>query len=274
MKYQCEGCERLVQVESFRIEDGQLAVTCRVCGAKTLAGPSPSASPAQPVASVSPVAPPMAPVIAREASRDDAVPGPRGGDGAAMAMPAPEAFIPPAPARASVTALRVIRSDAASVAPPDFDGDPFQAPPGHCPKCVAPIRDDAGACAQCGLVYANFIPDEHQPSALLATEWHALMGTWHDWDAHDRLLSQAMGRGELAMVGRLYRLRLARAPNDAQALRGREEVVRRVTSAVPLASDGPSPALARKVKNTVMGGVLVVALALVVFLLQMLRGSF
>ncbi|NOK15113.1 hypothetical protein [Corallococcus exercitus] len=258
MKYQCEGCERLVPVESFRIEDGQLAVTCRVCGAKTLAGPSAS---------------PVAPMAAQEVSREDA-PGPRGGDGAAVALPAPEAFVPPAPARASVTALRVVRSEAASVVAPDFDGDPFQAPPGHCPKCVAPMRDDAGACAQCGLVYANFIPDEHQPSGLLATEWHALMGTWHDWDAHDRLLSQAMVRGELAMVGRLYRLRLARAPNDAQALRGREEVVRRVTSAAPLASDGPSPVLARKVKNTVMGAVLVVSLVLVLVLFQMLRGSF
>ncbi|MFP2902296.1 hypothetical protein ACLEQD_39245, partial [Corallococcus sp. 4LFB] len=66
MKYQCEGCERLVPVESFRIEDGQLAVTCRVCGAKTLAGPSPSASP------VSAVVPVAAPVAEQEASREDA----------------------------------------------------------------------------------------------------------------------------------------------------------------------------------------------------------
>ncbi|MBN8230922.1 hypothetical protein JYK02_25725 [Corallococcus macrosporus] len=272
MKYQCEGCERLVPVESFRVEDGQLAVTCRVCGARTLAGPTPSAAP---VASVAPVAP-VSPVAVQESSRErEDAPAPRGGDhGAAVAMPVAEAFAPPPPARASVTALRVIRSEASSLAPPDFDGDPFQAPPGHCPKCVAPMRDDAGACAQCGLVYANFIPEEHQPSESLATEWRALMVTWHDWDAHDRLLSHAMGRGELAMVGRLYRLRLARAPNDPQALRGRDEVVRRVTSAVPLASDGPSPAMARKVKSAVMGGVLLVSLVLALLLLQMLRGAF
>lgn len=264
MKYQCEGCERLVLVESFHLEDGQLSVTCRVCGAKTFAGAStPQRAPAVPGASVA----------AQEALLVEE-PGPRGSEGAAVAVSAPEAFAPPAPARASVATLRVVRSAAPSLDTRALDGDPFQAPAGHCPKCVAPIREEAEACAQCGLVYANFIPDEHQPSEALATGWRALMDAWDDGDAHDQLLSQAMGRGELAMVGRLYRLRLARAPHDAQALRGRDEVVRRVTSAVPLASDGPSPELARKVKNTVMGAVLLVALVMVLVLFQLLRGSF
>ncbi|MGE6760072.1 hypothetical protein ACQKGO_18810 [Corallococcus interemptor] len=191
---------------------------------------------------------------------------------AAVAVPSAEPVVPPA--RPSLTALRVIRTDAPAVAPSALDGDPFQSPPGHCPKCVAPMREDATSCAACGLVFANFIPDEHQPSGVLAREWHALLEAWHDWDAHDRLLSQAMGRGELAMVGRLYRMRLARAPNDAQALRGRDEVVRRVTTAVPLTSDGPSPAMGRKVKSMVMGAVLVVCLALMLVLFQVMRGAF
>ncbi|RKG99934.1 hypothetical protein [Corallococcus carmarthensis] len=271
MKYQCEGCDRLVKVETYVLEDHALAVACPVCGAWTRAAPSSS----------KPASPGLAPGRGEE-------PGARGGDGAAVAVsatePAPEpawkpvsepsAGPPPPPSRPSVTALRVVRSDAPPVAPLVLDGDPFQAPPGHCPKCVAPVRDEAGACAACGLVYANFIPDEHQPSGALAGEWHALLETWHDWDAHDRLLSQAMGRGELAMAGRLYRMRLARAPGDALALRGRDEVVRRVTSAAPLASDGPSPAMARKVKNAVMGSVLVIALVLVLVLFQILRDAF
>lgn len=256
MKYQCEACERLVPVEAFRVEDGVLSVTCRACGARTLAAPSASASQDMP----------------REGG------GGRGGsEGVAMAVPAPESFAspPPVPSRVSITALRVVRSDATSAAAASaLDGDPFQAPPGHCPKCVAPMREDEGACAQCGLVYANFLPDEHLPSGVLATEWRALLQTWDDDEAHDRLLTLAVGRGELAMAGRLYRLRLARTPGDARALRGRDEVVRRVTSVVPLTSDGPSPELARKVKNTVMGAVLVVALVLVLVLFQMLRGSF
>ncbi|RYZ41566.1 MAG: hypothetical protein EOO71_11415 [Myxococcaceae bacterium] len=258
MKYQCEGCERLVPVESFHVEDGELTVTCRACGARTRSGSSRAPSPVQDVP-----------------RPDDAFRG--GSEGVAVAaVPVEASFAPapPVPGRASVTALRVVRSDASSAVPFIPEGDPFQAPPGHCPKCVAPLREDAGACAQCGLVYANFLPEEHQPSELLATEWHALMREWNDWDTHDRLLTMAMGRGELAMVGRLYRLRLARTPDDALALRGRDEVVRRVTSTVPLASDGPSPEFGRKVKNAVMGAVLVVALVLVLVLFQMLRGSF
>lgn len=235
MKYQCESCDRLVKVETYSLEGGVLSVVCPACAAVTRAAPSLSAAVAVP--SADPVA----------------------------------AVVPPA--RPSVTALRVVRTDAPSAAPSTVEGDPFQAPPGHCPKCVAPMRDDATSCAACGLVFANFIPDEHLPSEALAQEWHALLATWHDWDAHDRLLAQAMGRGELAMAGRLYRMRLARAPNDAQALRGRDEVVRRVTTAAALTSDGPSPALGRKVKSAVMGAVLVVCLVLLLVLVQVLRGT-
>ncbi|RKG62093.1 hypothetical protein D7X30_01840 [Corallococcus sp. AB011P] len=261
MKYQCESCDRLVKVETYLLEDHALAVACPACGAWTRAAPSLS-KPASPK-----------PVPGRTEE-----PGARGGDTAAVAVPTPEPVLdlepPVVPLRPSVTALRVVRSEAPLVVPSALDGDPFQAPPGHCPKCVAPIRDDAGSCSACGLVYANFIPDEHQPSEALAQEWRELLGAWHDWDAHDRLLSQAMMRGEMAMVGRLYRMRLARAPNDAQALRGRDEVVRRVTMATTLASDGPSPALGRKVKTAVMGVVLVVSLVMLLVLFQMMRGSF
>ncbi|RUO93757.1 hypothetical protein D7Y11_08090 [Corallococcus sp. AB018] len=252
MKYQCESCDRLVKVETYVLEEHALAVACPACGAWTRAAPSLS----------KPASPRPAPTPAHDGVED-------------LAVAAPYAAPPPSPlARPSVTALRVVRPDAPAEAPLALDGDPFQAPPGHCPKCVAPIRDDAGSCSACGLVYANFIPDEHQPSEALAQEWRELLETWHDWDAHDRLLSQAMMRGEMAMVGRLYRVRLARAPNDAQALRGRDEVVRRVTTTTQLISDGPSPALGRKMKTAVLSTVLVVSLVLLLVLFQMMRASF
>ncbi|RKI38157.1 hypothetical protein D7Y27_24220 [Corallococcus sp. AB004] len=251
MKYQCESCDRLVKVETYVLEEHALAVACPACGAWTHAAPSLS----------KPASPRPAPTPAHDGVED-------------LAVAAPYAAPPPSPlARPSVTALRVVRQDALATAPLVLDGDPFQAPPGHCPKCVAPIRDDAGSCSACGLVYANFIPDEHQPSETLAQEWRELLETWHDWDAHDRLLAQTMMRGEMAMVGRLYRVRLAQAPNDAQALRGRDEVVRRVTTATQLLSDGPSPALGRKVKNAVMGTVLAVSLLLLLVLFHMMRNS-
>ncbi|MBN9682200.1 MULTISPECIES: hypothetical protein [unclassified Corallococcus] len=250
MKYQCESCDRLVKVETYVLEDHALAVGCPACGAWTRAAPS----------------------ISKPASPR---PPPEGDGLEEVAVAAPYAGpLPPPPSRPSVTALRVVRPDAPAAAPLTLDEDPFQAPPGRCPKCVAPMREDDGACSACGLVYANFIPEEHQPSEVLAREWRELMAAWHDPDAHDRVLTQAMLRGEMAMVGRLYRMRLARAPNDAQALRGRDEVVRRVTTATALTSDGPSPELGRRVKSVVMGTVLVVSLVLLLVLFHMMRGSF
>jgi hypothetical protein len=256
MKFLCEGCERLITLESYVLDAQGLAVVCQACGAWSRAAPSLARAPAP--GSMSP-APGDEPPSARTVGEAVAV--------AATAVSAPGS------SRPSVTALRVVRSEGPAPGAA-LDGDPFQAPPGHCPKCVAPMREEAGACAACGLVFANFIPEEHQPSEALAGEWRALLARWGEPDAHDEVMTQAMARGELAMVGRLYRVRLARAPNDALAQRGRDEVVRRVTSASPLASDGPSPELGRKMKNMVMGGVLLVALLLALLLAGMLRGSF
>jgi hypothetical protein len=155
------------------------------------------------------------------------------------------------------------------------DADPFTVPPGFCPKCVAARREDVEACAACGLVYANFLAEEHLPSEALATEWRALGGQWEDWDAHERVLMLALGRGELAMAGRLYRIRLAQAPGDALAQRGRDEVVRRATSAstVGLEQAVVSPVTVRRVKTVVTGVVLLAALVLAVLAFRMLGAS-
>ncbi|MFP2930287.1 zinc ribbon domain-containing protein, partial [Pyxidicoccus sp. 3LG] len=148
----------------------------------------------------------------------------------------------------------------------------FEPPPGFCPKCVAPRREGAESCGQCGLVYVNFIADEHRPSEALAGGWRALAERWEDWEAHDRLMTLALGRGELAMLGRLYRLRLAWAPDDPVAKRGLEEVVRRATLVVPSTPESSEQSLAQKRLKTVGVAVLfLVVLVLAVFILQNLR---
>jgi hypothetical protein len=116
-------------------------------------------------------------------------------------------------------------------------GDPFAPPPGHCPKCLAPRGEDALICPRCGLVYANFVAAEHRPSAPLGEAWVGLLAHWDDEARHERFLQLALARGELAGAGRLYRLRLAQAPQDLFAQRGRDEVLR-------LASASTSAALA------------------------------
>lgn len=248
MKFQCEACERLVPLEVFRVEAGVLVVKCDRCGAESRARASTSASTSAAV--VAAAAPP-----AREAPVTGAAP------------PEPTAAPPPA-ARSSSPALRVVRAPEAPAGVAPSDEALFEAPPGYCPKCVAVRREGAVSCAQCGLVYVNFVADEHRPSGVLVDAWRGLAARWEDAEAHDRLLTLAMARGELAMVGRLYRLRLARVPDDALARRGRDEVVRRATLAVPTQAEPSGPSAGQKRLKTVLAGVMflvVVVLAALVF---------
>ncbi|MCY1019422.1 hypothetical protein [Pyxidicoccus sp. MSG2] len=249
MKFQCDACERLVPLEVFRVEAGVLVVKCDRCGAESRALVPASSSFAMGASSV-----------AGEGQGVSPPPEPSPGASA------------PLPPRASSPALRVVRGRAAEV--PLTDEALFEAPPGSCPKCVAPRPEGVESCAQCGLVYVNFNADEHRPSGMLADAWKALVAEhWDDWEAHDRLMTLAMGRGELAMLGRLYRLRLARAPDDAMAQRGRDELVRRATLVVPATaevSSGPS-GLQKRVKTVGLVVLFLVVLVLAVLVFQNLR---
>jgi hypothetical protein len=125
--------------------------------------------------------------------------------------------------------------------------DVWAIPEGHCPKCVAPRPADATSCAQCGLHFASFKPDELRPAPALEEPMQRLLSSWEDVAAHDRMIQAALVQGELATVGRMYRIRLARAPQDAYAARGRDEVLRLATAsstsfaeAAPV-SEAPSP---------------------------------
>lgn len=245
MKFQCDACERLVPLETYRTEAGGLVVTCGRCGADSRVGPPATTAPRTEVPAVL----------------------------AAGAAPAP--LVPVAPpsdswsASAPVTpALRVVRSESA----PLTDDALFEPPPGVCPKCVAPRREEALSCPQCGLVYVNYQPEEHPLSDVLADAWRKLAARWEDWDAHDRLMTLAVGRGELAMVGRLYRIRLARAPDDAVARRGRDEVVRRATLVVPSSVEpAGAPNVFRRLKTVAVGVGFIVVLVLAVLVFQHLR---
>jgi hypothetical protein len=200
VKYLCDACDRLVEPAFFALDDAELSLTCSRCGAET------RAQNARVTAE---------PVAARQGSSSS-----------------------PAASPASAPA-RVVPIHA--VPPPTFGGDdPFAVPDGRCPKCVAPRPESAQACNQCGLVFANHVPSEQQLSAELAEAWRALAASWGDPEAHDLALSGATARGELAAMGRLYRIRLARQPMDPIAQRGRDEVLRLAASTAPLASMRPA----------------------------------
>jgi hypothetical protein len=206
MRFLCDVCERLAPPAAFRMELGVLVLTCARCGNESRARP------------------------------EEALQG-------AITQEPPPPHPPPqrlTPVPLKVVALRPSDEQVRGAAAVARSEDPFAVPPGFCPKCIAARRVGAEACAACGLVYANYTPDEQRPSEDLRAAWLSVLGRWDDRDAHDRLLSLAVGRGELAMAGRLYRIRLAQAPEDLYAQRGRDEVVR-LASASPVGFPPKAP---------------------------------
>ena len=169
-----------------------------------------------------------------------------------------------APVQGAPSATSTLSREAAPTAIPAAEipaqsADASSVPEGYCPKCIAVHPAQASACAQCGLVFANFKPEELEPSPPIADQFQRLSSNWENIDEHDRLLQAALIQGELATVGRLYRIRLARAPQDAYAARGRDEVLRLATAsstALANAKSAEEPRAARPWKYLLLLAIL------------------
>ena len=234
MRFLCDACERLAPPAAFRVEMGVLVMTCARCGQESRARPEEA----------------VAAAVARSNE------------------PEPELALPPRSTTApslKVVALRPSEGQVREAAELARSGDPFAVPAGFCPKCVAVRKEGAAACAACGLVYSNFNPGEQELSEPMRAAWLSVLERWDDRDAHDRLLSLAVGRSELAMAGRLYRIRLAQAPDDLYAQRGRDEVVRLATAS-PVAFTPTAPQAASG-KAQMVAGLLFFLILLVVGML-------
>jgi hypothetical protein len=123
-------------------------------------------------------------------------------------------------------ALRVIAGEGQG-APEDS----FAPPPGHCPKCIAVREPELQSCPQCGLVFENFVEAEVALVPPLRERWSALLGRWSEPGEHELLLRHAADADQLPQLARVYRIRLARVPNDAQARRALEQLVATISSA-------------------------------------------
>ncbi|HEX4622463.1 MAG TPA: hypothetical protein VH208_12945 [Myxococcaceae bacterium] len=198
MNVVCPACERLVPLTVFRLDAGELYVTCSRCGVESAAGGAP----------------------------------------------------PPSPST-----------------PPGVSGepvDPFAVPADRCPKCIAVRPANASACPSCGLSFEGATADAYAPSSELAGQWRELLGRWSDLQAHEKLVSAASLQGDLAPLGRLYRLRLALFPGDGAARQGRDAVLARASAP----SAFPPPVEESKRTETwkvVALGVVVVVLLVVAF---------
>src|SRR5262249_19006099 len=104
-------------------------------------------------------------------------------------------------------------------------GTAFDVPAGLCVKCLTPVMAGKPECPSCGNPYDKQ-PELPEIPEWLRPAWLELHAKWDDTERHDKLRKQAVERQELAAIGRLYRLRLARQPSDPIATLGRDEVLR------------------------------------------------
>ncbi len=149
--------------------------------------------------------------------------------------------VPPPPPSSAPQALRPRNTGSTPVVVPPQQagvvrGSTIQIPPGHCPKCITPRTREALICNACGLVFANFRAEEHQPSAALEAAWRGLEERWPKAEEHEKFLQMAFNMDELAKAGRLYRIKLAASPDDAAAKAALESMVRMASTAAAAAA--------------------------------------
>lgn len=162
---------------------------------------------------------------------------------------------------------------ASASGPTSIEAD-FVVPPGFCPKCVAPRGPGAHSCPACGLVFATAVVDSAlKPSAALAQAWRALATRWGEAQEHQRFLRQASASSELTAAGHLYRIRLARAPDDAVARTSLAAAVKLASAPVSVAALRKQPAASpstRRAKAVAIAAVMLLAPTLVFALLRLL----
>jgi len=284
MKVLCPSCERLVELVDLRIERGELVARCPACGAEQRqhlparpvtvpsARPGAAAAPARPAAQdeeddegptiilLTPgsdqiplaVAPPGTPDVARPATVARFEPPKPVVDAefAKLLSQLGDVHPPAPPPRPRNTGAHAAVGASAVVPPlPQAGvarGSTIQIPPGHCPKCISPRTREALICPACGLVFANFRAEEHQPSAALESAWRGLEERWTRADEHEKFLQLAFNLDELARAGRLYRIRLATMPDDAASKAALESMVRMASTAASLAARTDPAELARQ----------------------------
>jgi hypothetical protein len=213
MKVLCPQCERLLELERFRVDGGALVVTCSRCQYEARVEarlPSEAAGPS--------------PVVANASS------------------PLPfttrsSAGLSSAPTASNVVMLRTGATEAVERAARDAEADPFTVPAGCCPKCITPMPAEARSCAACGAVFAQMDPGNYLPPKWLQAAWLEVLREWGNPIRHNEVRARALALGDLVHLGRLYRLRLAEHPDDPHALAGREELLRAATAALAVRTE-------------------------------------
>lgn len=276
MKVLCPQCERLAELGRFRVDAGKLYVTCARCGAETSAGTA-DAMPASQAPEVT-AAPMPSPPAASGPSPSPVAPSPPPDEAVVAARVAAAPSRPPSqpprvslassPTASNVVMLRTASVEAVDRAAQSADGNPFEVPEGHCPKCLA-RRDGSPSCPQCGVQFLYFQEAHVAPPLWLKQAWVELLRDWGNDAQHDRLRLRAQQEDALTALGRLYRLRLAVEPNDPIAEKGRAEVLR-VAAAPMTYRPSAETAGTSRAKTVLVVVVVAFCLAAIGFLLRII----
>lgn len=94
------------------------------------------------------------------------------------------------------------------------------------PRASAPVAEPhPAALAVVPSIAPAPAPDPAEEEEAAA--WAAVLAAWDDEAAHRAYLGRPLDLDGLALAGRRYRAVLAERPDDALAVRGRDEVVKR-----------------------------------------------
>ena len=234
VKFLCSHCDRLLPLDTFRLEGATLVVTCPKCATESRVEP---------------------------------------GDASAEPEPEPEpARAPPRLSLASVqgssnvVVLRTASHDAVQRASAAVSS-PFAIPEGLCPKCLA--RKSTGAtCAHCGVTFAVFEEATVLPPKFLRDEWVELLGDWGNEQRHTQFRRKAQQVDALPAVGRLYRLRQSHFAEDPLAAEALTEILR--LASMPMAIPRGQEEGGFPLKNVLFGGLAILTLGLLVVIMKML----
>lgn len=191
LKVLCPSCERLIDLQRFRLEGAALVVTCQRC---------------ETVSRVEPTHVPMMPLPP-------------------ISSPTPARMTLSSQGASNVVVLRTSAHDAVAKAAQAAEANPFAVPDGLCPKCIA-RKSEGDACPHCGLHFDSADEQVLGPPRWLKDAWVSLLRDWGNESAHQSLRRKAQQGDALAAVGRLYRLRQASTPDDPYSAEGLADVLR------------------------------------------------
>ncbi len=183
----------------------------------------------------------------------------------------PPAVAEPAPCAPPASQVRAVPEPSAP--PREKHGRPFHSAAGLLPQVHRRAEGGRGGVPLLRARVRALRPEEFHGSPALHSTWLGVLELWESKGAHDKVLALASERGELAILGRFYRIRLAHFPEDAQAKRGREEVLRLAAAGSGLMPSSPPDKRAKM--KVAMQGLLVFALVVVaMFIVYKARGVF